>query len=147
MVQTAGTQRGDHESLTKADILSTCLRAGDIVGQLFYGNDSQPAELPDRVLAHVKALAATKLRRGESFTLSWRHSDGVPGGRSTLWLNPSIPLRFVFTSAEGEMLDQDILKRLANDASSSSGLTIRFEDFEDTTASIRQLSPRLSVVA
>jgi hypothetical protein len=118
------------------------------VGQLFYGSDSQPAELPDRVLAHVKVLAATKLRRGESFTLSWRHADDVPGGRSTLWLNPSIPLRFVFTNPEGQMLDQDILKRLANDAASSAGLTIRLEDFaDDTTSPIRELSPRLSVVA
>jgi hypothetical protein len=128
--------------------VSKCLGAGDIVGQLFYGNDSQPAELPDRVLAHVKAIAATKLRRGESFTLTWRHSEGVPGGRSTLWLNPSIPLRFVFANPEGEMLDQNILKRLANDAASSSGLTIRFEDFDDErTREIHELAPLLSVVA
>jgi len=101
---------------------------------LFYGSDSQPAELPDRVLAHVKAVVASKLRRGESFTLSWRHADDVPGGRSTLWVHPSIPLRFVFTNPEGEILDPELLKRFATAASSTAGLTIPLSDFDDEDA-------------
>lgn len=96
------------------------------MGYLFYGNAAQPIEIPDRLLAHIKVVTATKLRRSESFTLSWRHPDDIPGGRSTIWLQPSIPLRFVFTSAEPETLNPAFLKDLANAANSSGGLTVDF---------------------
>ncbi|MFX6036389.1 hypothetical protein ABTE74_23650, partial [Acinetobacter baumannii] len=46
------------------------------------------------------------------------------GGRSTIWIQPSIPLRFVFSSVEPEMLDPALLQTYANSATSSSGLTI-----------------------
>ncbi|QEW02118.1 hypothetical protein [Microbacterium lushaniae] len=94
------------------------------MGRLFYGNATQPIEMPDRLLAHIKVVTATKLRRGESFTLSWRHPEDVPGGRSTIWLQPSIPLRFVFSTPEPELLDPAFLKDLANAANSSGGLSV-----------------------
>lgn len=94
------------------------------MGYLYYGNSDQPIEIPDRLLAHVKVVTATKLRRGESFTLSWRHPEGAPGGRSTVWMQPSIPLRFVFSSPEPEVLDPAYLKELANSAHSTGGLMI-----------------------
>ena len=117
------------------------------MGKLFYGSDSHPAELPDRVLAHVRAVVASKLRRGESFTLSWQHPDDVPGGRSTLWINPSIPLRFVFTNPDGEMLDPEILKSFAASANSTAGLVIQLADFRDeSSAPSRKVSPNLAAV-
>jgi hypothetical protein len=94
------------------------------MGSLFYGSDTAAIEIPDRLLAHVKVVIATKLRRGESFTLSWRHPDDEPGGRSTLWLHPSIPLRIVFDQAEPEVLDSHWLQELAAGASSTGGLSI-----------------------
>ena len=94
------------------------------MGQLFYGSSERPIEIPDRVLAHVKVVIATKLRRGESFTMSWRHNGEEEGGRSTIWIQPSIPLRFVFGSIEPEVLDPAVLQTYANSANSSSGLTI-----------------------
>ncbi|MFG6446256.1 hypothetical protein ACFXP7_13160 [Microbacterium sp. P06] len=107
------------------------------MGKLFYGSTDQPIEMPDRVLAHVKVVVATKLRRGESFTMSWRHDDDTPRGRSTIWIQPSIPLRFVFASAEPELLDPEHLKRLANDASSTSGLVVDFDAFAQEVAEPR----------
>lgn len=101
------------------------------MGKLFYGSTTEPIEMPDRVLAHVKVVVATKLRRGESFTLSWRHPDDTPGGRSTIWIQPSIPLRFVFSTVEPELLDPQHLKQLANEASSSGGLTVDFAQFDE----------------
>ena len=101
------------------------------MGKLFSGSTDQPIEMPDRVLAHVKVVVATKLRRGESFTLSWRHDAGTPRGRSTIWIQPSIPLRFVFSSSEPELLDPEHLKSLANDASSTAGLVVDFDAFAD----------------
>jgi hypothetical protein len=94
------------------------------MGQLFYGSSERPIRIPDRVLAHVKVVIATKLRRGESFTMSWRHVDDEEGGRSTIWIQPSIPLRFVFGSVEPEVLDPAQLQTYANSANSSSGLMV-----------------------
>lgn len=94
------------------------------MGSLFYGSSPTPIHMPDRVLAHIKVVIATKLRRGESFTLSWRHPEGEAVGRSTIWLQPSIPLRFVFDESEPEMLDPALLQTYANSANSSGGLTV-----------------------
>lgn len=94
------------------------------MGCLFYGSSASPIHIPDRVLAHIKVVIATKLRRGESFTMSWRHPADEPAGRSTIWIQPSIPLRFVFANAEPEMLDNVLLQAYANAANSSSGLTV-----------------------
>jgi hypothetical protein len=92
------------------------------MGHLYYGGTTSPIAVPDRLLAHIKVVIATKLRRSESFTMSWRDAET----RSTIWLQPSIELRFVFTSPEPEMLDSDLLQQLAQDASSSAGLTVDF---------------------
>lgn len=100
------------------------------MGYLFYGNTPEPIEIPDRLLAHLKVVVATKLRRSESFTLSWRHTEDIPGGRSTIWLQPSIPLRFVFHS-ESETIDHELLARFAQSANSSQGLTIELDMLDE----------------
>jgi hypothetical protein len=102
------------------------------MGYLFYGNSGEPIEVPDRLLAHLKVVVATKLRRSESFTLSWRHSEDIPGGRSTIWLQPSIPLRFVFHS-DSEVLDPELLTRFAKSANSSQGLTVDLDMLDEHT--------------
>ncbi|MGZ0712421.1 DUF7882 family protein (plasmid) [Coraliomargarita sp. W4R53] len=80
--------------------------------------------MPDRVLAHLKVVVATKLRRNESFTVSWRHPKDRAPGRSTIWMHASIPLRFMFDAEEAEVLDPEILNDFAKQATSSLGLTI-----------------------
>ncbi|MDQ1112739.1 hypothetical protein QE418_002187 [Microbacterium testaceum] len=105
------------------------------MGSLFYGSSASPIRMPDRILAHIKVVVATKLRRGESFTMSWRHPSGEPTGRSTLWIQPSIPLRFVFASAEAEVLDPALLHSLANSANSSGGLTLELDDVTEAVTS------------
>ena len=40
-----------------------------LMGNLYYGTAPEPIRVPDRLLSHLKVVAATKLRRGESFTL------------------------------------------------------------------------------
>jgi hypothetical protein len=103
------------------------------MGNLFYGNTADPIDMPDRLLSHVKVVAATKLRRGESFTLTLRHPAGAPAGRTTIWMQPSIPLRFVFDCPESETLDPAILKHLAESANSSAGLIIDMDEFEQAS--------------
>lgn len=86
------------------------------MGYLYYGSDTQAISMPDRMLAHVKVLAATKLRRNESFTITWRHTDDEAPGRTTLWLHPAIPLRFTFSTVDAEKIDGPLLQRLAAEA-------------------------------
>ena len=98
------------------------------MGLLYYGGTSDPIEIEDRALAHLKVVIATKLRRNESFTLSWRHPEGAAPGRSTIWLHPSIPLRFVFEAPEPPELHAEWITAMAHSANTSGGITMVPED-------------------
>jgi hypothetical protein len=112
-----------------------------IVGTIYYGEDATPIHIDDRALAHVKVVIATKLRRNESFTVSWRHPHGEPGGRSTIWLHPSIPLRFVFDEPEPPELNRAWIEELARSANSSDGITLLAEDEPARPVPIRGATP------
>lgn len=100
------------------------------MGTIYYGGSATPIHIEDRALAHLKVVIATKLRRDESFTVSWRHPDDQPRGRSTLWVHPSIPLRFVFDDPEPTDLSREWIEELANSANSSGGITLVAEHFD-----------------
>jgi len=95
---------------------------------MYYGDDNTALEFEDRALAHLKVVIATKLRRGESFTITWTHRDGEEPGRSTIWLSPSIPLRFVFDDPEPATLSPQYLEKLAASANSSGGIMLVAEE-------------------
>jgi hypothetical protein len=84
------------------------------MGRLLYGDGRMPILIEDRALAHLKVVISTKLRRGESFTVSWRHPDDQPQGRSTIWVHPTIPLRFEFDSSEPTELNPVWIEHLSN---------------------------------
>lgn len=96
---------------------------------LYYGSDNSPISLPDRLMGYIKVIASTKLRRGESFTLTWTGTEDE-GGRSTIWLQPAIPLRFVFESPEPEQLVGEYLRALADQSNAASGLVIDAREWE-----------------
>lgn len=100
------------------------------MGMLFYGQANDPIHIEDRALAHLKVAIATKLRRKESFTLSWKHAENDPHGRSTIWLHPSIPLRFVFDEPEAPELNARWIQDLMINASSSGGICLVDEVLE-----------------
>jgi hypothetical protein len=100
------------------------------VGTIYYGGGATPIHIEDRALAHLKVVIATKLRRDESFTVSWQHPDDQPRGRSTIWLHPSIPLRFVFDDPEPAELSRAWIEELANSASSTGGIMLVAEHFD-----------------
>lgn len=100
------------------------------MGSVYYGEGDAPIQIDDRVLAHLKVVIATKLRRNESFTVSWVHPEGDTPGRSTIWLHPSIPLRFVFDDPDPPKLDQQWIKVLAASAYSTGGINLTAEDLE-----------------
>lgn len=97
------------------------------MGTLHYGDMDTPIWIDDHALAHLKVVIVTKLRRGESFTVSWRHPEDEPGGRSTIWLDPSIPLFFTFDEPEAPQLDRELLEELAHSATSTNGIILTSE--------------------
>jgi len=100
------------------------------MGTIYYGGGATPIHIEDRALAHLKVVIATKLRRGESFTVTWQHPDDQPRGRTTLWLHPSIPLRFVFDDPQPVTLSREWLDELAQSANSSGGIMLVAEHFD-----------------
>lgn len=100
------------------------------MGSIYYGGSEDPIHIEDRTLAHLKVVIATKLRRSESFTVTWQHPDDQPAGRTTIWLHPSIPLRFVFDEPEPATLSREWIEELANSANSSGGITLVPEQLE-----------------
>lgn len=94
------------------------------MGSLYYGDSQTPIGIEDRALAHLKVALITKLRRNESFTLSWKHTDGQPRGRSTIWLHPAIPLRFVFDEPERPELNKRWIEDLMRAANSTGGVEL-----------------------
>jgi len=100
------------------------------VGTIYYGGSATPIQIDDRALAHLKVVIATKLRRDESFTVSWVHPEDQARGRSTLWIHPSIPLRFVFDNPEPEELSREWIDELASSANSSGGITLVADHFD-----------------
>ncbi|MGV2901326.1 hypothetical protein ACNPM4_06570 [Microbacterium sp. AGC62] len=103
------------------------------MGHIRYDGGSEPIHIDDRALAHLKIVIATKLRRNESFTLSWRHPEGDPEGRSTIWLHPSIPLRFTFDDPEPPQLNAKWIEDLMHSASSTGGIQLVDEVMESST--------------
>ena len=100
------------------------------MGSIYYGGSATPIHLDDHVLQHLKVVVVTKLRRGESFTVTWEHPEEQPRGRSTLWLHPAIPLRFVFDDPGTPALSQEWIQRLAEEANTSGGILFHPADID-----------------
>jgi hypothetical protein len=94
------------------------------VGKLIYGAPTWSVEFDDRELAHLRIVITTKLRRGESFSLTWTSDPGTGGGRSSLWLHQAIPLQFVFSGSEEPALNRLWVEALMAKANSSMGLEL-----------------------
>ncbi|WP_350224767.1 ATP-dependent DNA ligase [Leifsonia sp. fls2-241-R2A-40a] len=78
----------------------------------------------DRVLAHLEVVIVSKLRRKESFALTWREPLENGSGRSTVWLDVAIPLRFRFEGGRAPSLDRHWIEQLSISAASSTGLVV-----------------------
>ncbi|MBO3663775.1 DUF7882 family protein [Microbacterium stercoris] len=100
------------------------------MGILIYDSVEPPIEIEDRALSHLKVVVLSKLRRGESFAVSWKHPPGKAGGRSTIWLNPAIPLRFIFDEDEPPELNQRWLTRMSESAHALGGIMLTPEEIE-----------------
>jgi hypothetical protein len=91
------------------------------VGTLTY-DSTMKVDFDDRVLAHLRLVIGMKLRRGESFYLSWRDDNSIGDGSSTIWLNPAIPIAFKFNGSREVAINPRWVESLMNAANSSTGL-------------------------
>lgn len=98
------------------------------MGQLKYGQLTVHVEA--RTLAHLQIVILQKLRRGESFLLSWKDSAQAGGGRSSVWLHPAIPLYFEFPPGAPCSVDPLWVAELTLCANSAQGLVIRGEAYD-----------------
>ena len=66
--------------------------------------------------------------------MTWRDAPEIGDGRSTIWLDPSIPLYFKFSGSRTPSVNRDWLEILAESASSANGLIVVDEDGHQETA-------------
>jgi hypothetical protein len=92
------------------------------MGRMIYGNAGTEIDFEDRLLAHLKVVIITKLRRDESFLLSWEHGQSEGSGRSSVWMHPAVPLHFRFYGNRQPPLNRAWIEDLMLAANSTGGL-------------------------
>jgi hypothetical protein len=85
-------------------------------------------QIDDRVLAHLQIVIVKKLRRGESFVMSWKDSPSVGDGRSAIWLHPTIPIHFKFEGGRVPSINEAWLEELTASANGPRGLIVTQEE-------------------
>ena len=99
-------------------------------------------EFDDRLLVHLEIVIVNKLRRRESFSMSWRDAPEIGHGRSTIWLDPSIPLYFKFDGSRSPAIDRDWLEALGESAAGPHGLIVTDENGDSPPVGRRYHSSR-----
>ena len=94
------------------------------MGRLYYGTQAEAVELDDRALMHLQLVILTKLRRSEQFAFTWDRPIDQGSGRQTLWVEPSIPLRFVYERRTSGDFNREWVDRLMGSANGPNGLTV-----------------------
>ncbi|HEY8590819.1 MAG TPA: hypothetical protein VIL55_14835 [Naasia sp.] len=90
------------------------------MGAFFY--DRWRYEFEDRALAHLRHVLITRLRRGESFELSWNIPIEAGSGRQSLWMHPNVPLRFTFDDAHIHPISRAWIDALMGSSFTTAGL-------------------------
>ena len=109
------------------------------MGTLKY--DGSSVDFDDRVLAHLEVVIVQKLRRQESFLMTWQDSEESGNGRTGIWINPMSILTFHFVSSERAQIDRVWLERLMVSANSTMGLFVADVDGDVVHPSSEHLTP------
>jgi hypothetical protein len=95
------------------------------MGTLQY--DGVLVQFDDRLLTHLQIVIVQKIRRGESFLMSWRDASDVGDGHSSIWIHPNQNLYFKFLGGRKIAINQDWLEQLTLSANSARGLLVMRE--------------------
>lgn len=96
------------------------------MGSLLY--EGRPIEFDDRLLTHLHIVIVQKLRIGDSFAMSWMNTLSAGDGRTSIWLDRTIPLVFEFAGSRPPAINREWLGTLRASADSSTGLVVTGED-------------------
>jgi hypothetical protein len=107
------------------------------MGSLYYGAGTSTVEFEDRVLAHLQLAMVAKLRRGENFVFSWDVEPEKGSGSHSLWISPTIPLRFTYQGGRRGPINRSWVEALVKTANSVSGLRI----VDEPSESVQSASP------
>lgn len=97
------------------------------MGRLRYDSTLEPIIVDDVTLAHLKIVVATKLRRHESFMMSWQPVGEFADARLTAWIHPSIPLVMAFDQSESPPIDASRVARMMQSLNAHGELRIEAE--------------------
>jgi hypothetical protein len=81
-------------------------------------------DFDDRLLAHLERVITAKLRRGESFTFTWKDDASIGDGRTTIWLHPRSVIIFKFHGSRRPLLNKAWLEALSYTANGPNGLYV-----------------------
>lgn len=87
-------------------------------------------EFSDRMLAHLQVVITNKLRRRESFALSWMRDDD--GGREAIWIDNGFPIGFHYDDGAIAPLNRDWLEALLDGTHRPNGLLVTPEPAKST---------------
>ena len=94
------------------------------MGKFAYGLPAEVIDIDDRLLAHLRSVIVSKLRRDESFMFTWEYPVSSGSGHCTLWIHPSVPLRFIFSGNREPQLNIAWLQELMMSANTVRGLHV-----------------------
>jgi hypothetical protein len=109
--------------------------------------DGLVVHIDDRTLAHLQIVIVNKLRRGESFLMSWKNSTDVGSGRSSIWVHPYVLVLFKFDGNRPPTINDEWLAELTASADSSRGLVVTHERGDLDPLSDAPQSPRTDTIA
>jgi hypothetical protein len=98
------------------------------MGSLHYGG--REFELEDRVLAHLQIVISTKLRRKESFFVTWTQPQERGSGRHTIWIDNGVPMHIFFGGSRVPSINRVWVDELMASASRATGLLVGIEPAE-----------------
>ncbi|MBW8761815.1 MAG: hypothetical protein JF592_04405 [Microbacterium sp.] len=94
------------------------------MGTLEYNSARPVIDVDDVTLAHLKIVIGTKLRRHESFMMSWLPDEKEHPGRLTIWMHPSIPLALAFDDVAMPAVDMKRIERMMKQLNASGELVL-----------------------
>jgi hypothetical protein len=114
------------------------------MGKILYGDSGVEIVFDDRAMAHLQLVIGAKLRRGESFFFSWKDDPSIGDGRSSVWLDSSIPLYFKYMGSRPISINREWIDALTLSANMAGGLQFSPEPnaTSDTSNPKSNVAPR-----
>lgn len=95
----------------------------------------------DRTLHHLQWVIGDKLRRHESFMVTWTQTLEEGGGRLSVWMHPAAAVTYTYDQRDRVPLNVSWLQVLTAAANSPSGLWLVPEPEHDERSPDRSIVP------